>query len=420
MAPPSKKRRVHNKSRRGCQQCKERHIKCDEQLPSCAHCSVTNRACSFIQLYTRQADTAPCGSGRSSVAPPPSDTCSSVSVSAPSPDANNASELSPRDVVAPPPPSSQPVFDLSHLALLHHLETDMARDPRAPLVVDAAVAPQLVDMLVTAGLSMPYLMDEVLAFAALHLSVLTPDAGARARYRHQAVELQTRALALYHAASPVATTEDNCTALCMFASLVALHTLYDTVTVADDATAADLLDRFVQFAGLYRGVGVVVEDRWHVFRTSEISGIVGLIEEAEAVPLTSGGLCDHLLHLLEASKERLAPSALTACQGAVDALIWTFHKHDVLQKPNNRHMVFAWPIRITSAYLEMLRSRQPEALVIMAYWGLLLHRERDFWIFGKGGQALIEAIQSYLGPYWDKWIIPLKEDMKADYNVKTS
>jgi len=402
MAPPSKKRRVHHKSRRGCQQCKERHIKCDEQLPSCANCTVTNRTCSYNQLCSRD-ENVQCIDPKSVL--PPSETCSA---SVPSPD-TNSSDLSARDV-------PQQVFDLSHLALFHHLETGLMKDPHISLVVDEADMPRFVDMIITAGLSMPYLMDEVLAFAALHLGILTSDVAKQNRYRHQAVELQTRALALYHAANPEI-TEENCTALCVFSSFVGMHMLYDTITGTTDLL--ELLDKFIQFAGLYRGVGIVVENRWHVIRTSELGGIVGLIEAADEVPFQPGGVCDHLLSLLEAAKDRLGPSALEACEKAVETLQWTFHQHSVLQSPINRHIVFAWPVRISAEYLDMLRSRQPEALVIMAYWGLLLHREQDFWIFGKGGQSLIEAVQNYLGAYWDNWIIPLREYINADSNLKT-
>jgi hypothetical protein len=328
-------------------------------------------------------------------------------LSVPSPD-TNSSDLGIRDV-------PQQVFNLSHLALFHHLETRMMRD-HTQLVVDEADAPRFMDMIVRAGLSMPYLMDEMLAFAALHLSILTSDVTKQRRYRHQAVELQTRALALYHAANPEI-TEENCTALCLFSSFIGMHMLHDTVSGTTDLL--ELLDKFIQFVGLYRGVGIVVENRWHVIKTSAISGIVRQIEAADEVPLQPGGVCDHLLNLLEASKDRLGSSALETCEKVVESLQWTFHQHNVLQTPINRHIVFAWPVRISAQYLEMLRSRQPEALIIMAYWGLLLHLERDFWIFGKGGQSLIEAVQNYLGAYWDNWIAPLREYVNANSNLKT-
>ncbi|KAH6687969.1 hypothetical protein F5X68DRAFT_206614 [Plectosphaerella plurivora] len=42
-----KQRKPHSKSRRGCMQCKRRHVKCDEQGPPCANCVVRKTECSY-------------------------------------------------------------------------------------------------------------------------------------------------------------------------------------------------------------------------------------------------------------------------------------------------------------------------------------------------------------------------------------
>ncbi|KLJ06956.1 hypothetical protein EMPG_17564 [Blastomyces silverae] len=41
------KRISHNKSRRGCLNCKKRHVKCDEQGPPCANCVVRKSDCAY-------------------------------------------------------------------------------------------------------------------------------------------------------------------------------------------------------------------------------------------------------------------------------------------------------------------------------------------------------------------------------------
>ncbi|KAF1949577.1 hypothetical protein CC80DRAFT_540147 [Byssothecium circinans] len=48
-------RRAHNKSRRGCEYCKQRRRKCDEQKPTCSLCAKTKKEC----IYARTATSTP-------------------------------------------------------------------------------------------------------------------------------------------------------------------------------------------------------------------------------------------------------------------------------------------------------------------------------------------------------------------------
>ncbi|KXJ86057.1 hypothetical protein Micbo1qcDRAFT_168867, partial [Microdochium bolleyi] len=44
--------RGHTKSRFGCRECKQRHVKCDESRPSCVNCTTVKRHCSFLTTGT--------------------------------------------------------------------------------------------------------------------------------------------------------------------------------------------------------------------------------------------------------------------------------------------------------------------------------------------------------------------------------
>lgn len=45
-----KKRKRHKNSRNGCANCKQKRVKCGEELPSCYNCSEKNLVCSFLSL----------------------------------------------------------------------------------------------------------------------------------------------------------------------------------------------------------------------------------------------------------------------------------------------------------------------------------------------------------------------------------
>ena len=40
-------RKPHTKSRKGCDTCKRRHVRCDENLPRCHNCNKGNRLCHY-------------------------------------------------------------------------------------------------------------------------------------------------------------------------------------------------------------------------------------------------------------------------------------------------------------------------------------------------------------------------------------
>ncbi|KAI2465972.1 hypothetical protein F4781DRAFT_445573 [Annulohypoxylon bovei var. microspora] len=380
----AKKRRAHYKSRKGCKECKQRHVKCDEQRPICLQCSTLERPCSYAYLNPDHQTT--------------SDGASPMSVPAGSPPQLHFPS-SPQESATQQQPLQ--VFNLGHLALLHHVETDMLKPPHTPFVADEKDARPLLDMILKAAFSTPFFMDELLAFAALHLGMLDSDIVKKDHYHHQAVHLQTRALAIFNATN-CDITEQNCTAYFLFSSFIGMHMLYDTVT--NQTNSPELLEGFIQFVGLYRGVGIVSSRSWHVIRNSELNSIFSLIEAVERLNVPSEDCCDRLLNLLLSAEERLGSSSYEACYDAVQILQWIFNQYAVLPEPTNGHIILAWPVRLPIKYLELLQSRQPEALVIMAYWAVLLHRGRNYWVFGQGGWLLIEAIFGFLGPSWDEWL----------------
>lgn len=285
------------------------------------------------------------------------------------------------------------------------------KPPHSHFVGDERDANALTQMIVTAALASPFLMDELLAFAAAHLGVLSAGTPSKDHYDHLAVHLQTRALALFNAAKPE-TTEQNCTAMFLFSSFIGMHMLYNTVNAQTDLQ--HLLEDFVQFAGIYRGVGVVTNLAWHVIRESELSSIIGLIETVDKLNLPHEGSCDHLVTRLMNAEGLLGPSSYKACYDAVESLQWVFKQHRALPDPINLHVVLAWPVRISRDYLELLRNRQPEALVIMAHWAILLYHGRKFWVFDRGGRSLFDAISSFLGPSWSEWLALPREVIYSD------
>jgi hypothetical protein len=50
-----------------------------------------------------------------------------------------------------------------------------------------------------------------------------------------------------------------------------------------------------------------------------------------------------------------------------------------------------------------LHQRQPAALVIFAFFGAMLHRLNEFWVFQGWGQNIVGVVDELLGDYWGPW-----------------
>lgn len=85
---------------------------------------------------------------------------------------------------------------------------------------------------------------------------------------------------------------------------------------------------------------------------------------------------------------------------AVHSLQWSFDMNRGLSVQNSPHAAVAFSVTAPIGYVDRLRKYSPEALVIMAYYGVLLHRCREYWVFGDAGERMVRAVGDHLGGYW--------------------
>lgn len=413
-------RRPHRKSRNGCKQCKRRHQKCDEHRPACVNCSTANLDCSYLdQLISQQATTVP---ERES----PADSLNLTDSSAPS-SSNSLNSLvralgatgqNNSTFASTDTPASQ-IFNLDHLVLLHHLDTDMVKAPTLYSASNEEDATKLLETIFKSAVVSPYLMDELLAFSALHLSTLQSDAAEKQRYHNLAQQLQTRALTHFNAARQ-SVNEENCTPMFLFSSFLGMHLFFDAMNSHHDFT--ECLDKFVGFLNLHRGVRSITGRSWQFLSQTELRQILGpieMVDQSQSALPEADNDCDKLLRLLN-SDESLSPTSLRACCTAVGSLKWVWNQHGALPKPYPTHVILAWPLLIHPDYIDLLRQRRPEALIILAHWAVLLYDDRDFWLFGNAGLFFIESITRYLGTYWDPWMDgPKRSVNQVDWSHRT-
>ena len=442
--PVTKLRRRHRKSRNGCLECKRRHIKCDEKRPACGNCIVSERTCSFPPSAT------PGAANSSSLARSDPPLASSTSLNEPLTSvSNNGSRMqSPVDSVSsagalhrpspiPPPAylgynvnvnerapsttlpsftesfapefaeslvsSSQiealplPVFTNKHLILLHHF--------RKSVLMDAENLDTILDVALEWSSHAPYALDQLLAISADHLAVLHPESAAS--YRRTATELQTRALSYFNKdAQEVANYDAHYIPRFLFSSLLSLHMLYDTFTQYRSSLHA-FIERFCNSVHLHRGVKSTTSNRYNDLLESPLARF--FLEVRNAAELgDKGDECAPLIELIKSSD--LSPTSVEACSNAAHTLQWAFNVYRNLPQSTNLQAASAFPVVLSEDYIETVRKNRPEALLVLAYYGVLLHRCRRVWLVGDSGAFLIRLIAGHLGSYWQdalRW--PLQE-----------
>ncbi|KAI0456393.1 hypothetical protein F5B21DRAFT_149556 [Xylaria acuta] len=380
-------RRSHKKTRKGskCEECRRRHIRCDQQRPSCINCQNSDRICTY-----RSVDQPRAVEARST------SRTSSGNHTSPHPGEEASRE--------PPPLSSVParapdnsLVNVAHLELFHHFtqSTFLFIDK------DTAFTDQLKRTVLSNAFSKSYLMHGILAFAARHISTQVVPERSRS-YLDQSTRLQTWAVANFNPA-PREPDHDTCVALFLFSSLICIHGLADISLLSLDPEPFFI--RFGQFFGLQRGVRTVIVDHWSRLRESEIQT---LFQWCELLALRNGrgSECDAIRQLVTHSTD-LSPAAAEACHLAIEQLQFILDEH-IPGHPVPAHQVYAtlaWPLLISEKMIDLLVLRRPAALIILAHYGLTLHFCcRDMWMVGQVGKHIVHAVSGYLGSRWASWL----------------
>ncbi|KAL1614201.1 hypothetical protein SLS54_009919 [Diplodia seriata] len=256
----------------------------------------------------------------------------------------------------------------------------------------------------SAALRCPHLLHSMLALAALHL-----------RHRNDAAAFQSRALELFNATpQPLDVSPASAVPTLLFSSLVGIYMLAEASVSCQDGNIDDaaLLDSFIEYVDVHRGVRAVIGASWSCLSQSGLNNFVTPMQEDIQHFETHGqgaeGDCAQLQQLLCHLKEA-GPSteALGSYEDAVRHLQWAFDF--ARRQPRDQTLpspaaVFAWPIMLSVDFVALLQQRRPEALIILAHYAALLNLHQELWIIGGLGRRVVGAITTLLGRYWRPWL----------------
>ncbi|KAI9832806.1 MAG: hypothetical protein M1819_004026 [Sarea resinae] len=348
-------RRFHEKSRHGCTQCKFRKVKCDDQRPVCGNCARREETCEFSSLALVSSSRRPL-----TLRPPPV-----ISVIAAQPSAG---------------------FTLQDLELLHHFSTvvcfTLAGQPKLQRMWQISVP--------KAAASHAFLMHCLLAVSAAHL--VHSHLGDCESYRIAAVKHQDLSLSLFRPQLHHVTPE-NCEALIACASLLVVLALLPGMSKKQDP-----IEDILEICQLARGVHEIVKAGGNQIAAGTLEPLLRPRSWDDSPPLTQD---------VSAALEQLDRVIGNLSEPEPTRAVYRVASHGLIKafqasmlNPDHQSVVFLWLVFIDRPYIELLRAREPMALVILAHYSVVIHGSKDIFWSQDLGFRLVEAVYAKLPPDW--------------------
>jgi hypothetical protein len=370
---------------------------CDENRPHCVNCTTASLQCVFKQR-AKWVNTTSSNRQAHSPGTPATLTPGSGQGDGESRKINMPSPL--------PRTSNNP--DFAQMEFLHHFCTVTY----LTMTPEHAQQQMWQSTAVKIGLSFPFLMHQILAIAALHLGHCDPKRQAYCSIK--ATELQSLAMEEF-AALQNQVDASNCRAIFLFASLLAIHVLADP-TRSRDVSFGDFLDHLLGCINLVQGVRQLVLQGWEPhLKDSEIGALFHIQHPKQ--PYDIPDECRKLSNLME--NVNLGDATVETYRRTLDRLHFNFALSGVPSQRNSTiRWLLTWPMQLTRDYIELLQERRPEALIILAHYGVLLQYYRECWAVGDTGVFLIRAISAHTGRHWEPWLAwpnrMIGSDIQAD------
>lgn len=258
------------------------------------------------------------------------------------------------------------------------------------------------------ALSFPFFLRQILAFSGYHLAHLHPER--RHFYLLQASKHINSSIRGIREALSESVTSRNC------------HALYGSTTfiVVNKFAAFPNCDDFRS-----HGCSLPVQSLMEIF--SLVNGMEAVLNSPGAAHLPTGPLkelfCEttvthttsHLLRGLSARLPELARrissdfmedqcrAALTSAVESITACIDNSLETLNRASPPELRIIFWWPMTVSRDFLDLAVSGHPLALVILAYYDILLYwGESEYWFFENWAETLINAIvEKVRGSSWE-------------------
>ena len=255
-----------------------------------------------------------------------------------------------------------------------------------------------------------YLWHNLLALSALHNAHIRPLD--RQRFQRLATNHQSLAATRFQTVRTI--TRDNCYAICASAGIVIL-TEWGRIPYTDSADYAglgpiqELLEKLLlirKVTPLWTSAQTYLEEE-HVPRVQlQLDRHTTADRLPEEIVSALQNL-ESLLNLIPKSSRERTSYAL-----AIKVLSWS--TTDLLIQPRSLGQPLYWSTAIDDHFVNLLKLKEPLALVILAHYCNLLYHAGTQWCLDGLARTVFEAIRDSVGDPWSPLLDCVEESMKID------
>ncbi|KAJ5827628.1 hypothetical protein N7447_004391 [Penicillium robsamsonii] len=381
--------RAHTKSRNGCDQCRSRRVKCDEQGPPCSNCTTRELKCTYLKVAAARRATTHLT--------PPSST-SNISRPLGGHGLPKAAMPSPAGLPIPvPTPIQTNSFGIDNLELMHKFATDTYKS----LCISESEIEIWQITVPTLAFKHDYLMSGILALASMHIATTCEPSKIVSQYYETGLQYYNRSLTPFRNAIDNITPQ-NCDAVFAHSIVMIAISIASPRLIVTKDDCASITENIVVLFELLQGVKKImqVSKSWiklELFSRGEFwkKTPTDLDSDTEAALTHLAALNDQVMIGIYSDQHRINK----------DVIAHLRHCYAKFARSADPAPVLAWLAHVEKGFVDSLRCRQPFSLLILMYWGVLLKElDEKRWWARDSGRALVselfEALKSG-DPRWE-------------------
>ncbi|OJD12924.1 hypothetical protein AJ78_06551 [Emergomyces pasteurianus Ep9510] len=263
------------------------------------------------------------------------------------------------------------------------------------------------DALRRESLSHPFLMHGILALSALNLACRSGGYSLNVYQRPYitvALSHHSQAVALFQ---PFLENIDEHNSKAIF-----LHSILLTVFAFGSPepqasmTICRSIDQFHLVLLLSRGMQQAFCTATDWIDDNEFKTIIKPDDYTPCLPDDAKAALRKLRQINESCEQYTVCNEKNAYSASIDQVQFTLEQiHGGARRPNP---AVTWAVKVPPLYLELMRAYKPMALVVLAYYCVILHHLREIWWVSGWSVPLLRAIWSSLDDEWRKplrWVL---------------
>lgn len=313
------------------------------------------------------------------------------------------------------PSASDPNSEVKDIELLHFYTTTtsltLSNRPELQRIWQNVV-PQI-------AFTHDFLLHGILAFSALHLARSQPER--RSLLHAEATVHHDIALRGFRSAMSNITPQ-NCDACLAFSTIIAAYAWASsngtgTLFFSDLSVGEETSN--VEWSGLLRGVLTLLNVAAEWMASSSLKLIL-LPTEPRPTDESDSELSVKLRALSQLWE--LFPGVFSGNEvdALNDTLALLLEGCALVESSSEIDLVtilYAWPIKVPEAFLNMVRELRPEALIVLAHYSLMLNKANQIWFMQGMSRRLLKTIHNKIGKEWESWIAwPLQELVLTEFS----